>query len=174
MGYTEVSSRGQFWPVDQPWFSNPCLRELGFHLHSPATLAESRCLFPSSWGQTRRASSHWTDLGHVLFPELLRGWGLGPLWGLVTGSYSLSAQGWGTEVAQRTSHAAAGIRGQGVWGGQGPQKHTAVLKTEVLALLVKMLSDFPGDNIREFLLSLRYFRIFIALWNVFMMFCMIV
>ncbi|KAK5619816.1 Small integral membrane protein 7 [Crenichthys baileyi] len=30
-----------------------------------------------------------------------------------------------------------------------------------------------GDNIREFLLSLRYFRIFIALWNVFMMFCMI-
>uniref|UniRef100_A0A8C3JW75 Small integral membrane protein 7 n=1 Tax=Calidris pygmaea TaxID=425635 RepID=A0A8C3JW75_9CHAR len=30
------------------------------------------------------------------------------------------------------------------------------------------------DNIREFLLSLRYFRIFIALWNVFMMFCMIV
>ncbi|KAF7234712.1 Small integral membrane protein 7 [Varanus komodoensis] len=33
---------------------------------------------------------------------------------------------------------------------------------------------FPGDNIREFLLSLRYFRIFIALWNIFMMFCMIV
>ncbi|XP_063084178.1 small integral membrane protein 7 isoform X2 [Cavia porcellus] len=31
-----------------------------------------------------------------------------------------------------------------------------------------------GDNIREFLLSLRYFRIFIALWNVFMMFCMVV
>ncbi|CAL1591811.1 unnamed protein product [Knipowitschia caucasica] len=31
-----------------------------------------------------------------------------------------------------------------------------------------------GDNIREFLLSLRYFRIFIALWNLFMMFCMIV
>ncbi|XP_075857583.1 small integral membrane protein 7 isoform X1 [Microcebus murinus] len=31
-----------------------------------------------------------------------------------------------------------------------------------------------GDNIREFLLSLRYFRVFIALWNVFMMFCMIV
>lgn len=31
-----------------------------------------------------------------------------------------------------------------------------------------------GDNIREFLLSLRYFRIFIALWNVFMMLCMIV
>ncbi|KAL4658819.1 small integral membrane protein 7 [Arapaima gigas] len=30
-----------------------------------------------------------------------------------------------------------------------------------------------GDNIREFLLSLRYFRIFIALWNIFMMFCMI-
>uniref|UniRef100_A0A3B4BDH6 Small integral membrane protein 7 n=1 Tax=Periophthalmus magnuspinnatus TaxID=409849 RepID=A0A3B4BDH6_9GOBI len=29
------------------------------------------------------------------------------------------------------------------------------------------------DNIREFLLSLRYFRIFIALWNIFMMFCMI-
>uniref|UniRef100_A0A4W3KDQ9 Uncharacterized protein n=1 Tax=Callorhinchus milii TaxID=7868 RepID=A0A4W3KDQ9_CALMI len=33
---------------------------------------------------------------------------------------------------------------------------------------------YLGDNIREFLLSLRYFRIFIALWNVFMMFCMIV
>ncbi|XP_075063344.1 small integral membrane protein 7 [Mixophyes fleayi] len=31
-----------------------------------------------------------------------------------------------------------------------------------------------GENIREFLLSLRYFRIFIALWNIFMMFCMIV
>ena len=44
----------------------------------------------------------------------------------------------------------------------------------MLAVLVNMLSDFPGDNIREFLLSLRYFRIFIALWNVFMMFCMIV
>ncbi|XP_061594525.1 small integral membrane protein 7 [Cololabis saira] len=29
-----------------------------------------------------------------------------------------------------------------------------------------------GDNIREFLLSLRYFRIFIALWNIFIMFCM--
>uniref|UniRef100_A0A3Q0R357 Small integral membrane protein 7 n=1 Tax=Amphilophus citrinellus TaxID=61819 RepID=A0A3Q0R357_AMPCI len=29
------------------------------------------------------------------------------------------------------------------------------------------------DNIREFLLSLRYFRIFIALWNIFIMFCMI-
>ncbi|KAB0366370.1 hypothetical protein FD754_010526, partial [Muntiacus muntjak] len=65
-----------------------------------------------------------------------------------------STQGWGTEVAQRKSHAAAGIRGQWVWGGQGPQKYS--------------------DNIREFLLSLRYFRIFIALWNVFMMFCMIV
>uniref|UniRef100_A0A8C3UE05 Uncharacterized protein n=1 Tax=Catharus ustulatus TaxID=91951 RepID=A0A8C3UE05_CATUS len=33
---------------------------------------------------------------------------------------------------------------------------------------------FTCDNIREFLLSLRYFRIFIALWNIFMMFCMIV
>ncbi|XP_013866253.1 small integral membrane protein 7 [Austrofundulus limnaeus] len=31
-----------------------------------------------------------------------------------------------------------------------------------------------GDNIREFLLSLRYFRIFIALWNFFIMFCMVV
>ncbi|KAG9486448.1 hypothetical protein GDO78_006690 [Eleutherodactylus coqui] len=31
-----------------------------------------------------------------------------------------------------------------------------------------------GENIREFLLSLRYFRIFIAMWNIFMMFCMIV
>lgn len=30
-----------------------------------------------------------------------------------------------------------------------------------------------GDNVREFLLSLRYFRIFIALWNVFMMLCMV-
>ncbi|KAL7396927.1 hypothetical protein ABVT39_013802 [Epinephelus coioides] len=34
-------------------------------------------------------------------------------------------------------------------------------------------SPTTGDNIREFLLSLRYFRIFIALWNIFMMFCMI-
>lgn len=39
---------------------------------------------------------------------------------------------------------------------------------------VNTVSVFAGDNIREFLLSLRYFRIFIALWNVFMMFCMIV
>ncbi|XP_051531395.1 small integral membrane protein 7-like [Myxocyprinus asiaticus] len=30
-----------------------------------------------------------------------------------------------------------------------------------------------GDNIREFLQSLQYFRIFIALWNIFIMFCMI-
>lgn len=50
----------------------------------------------------------------------------------------------------------------------------AAVTAEMLAVLVNMLSDFPGDNIREFLLSLRYFRIFIALWNVFMMFCMIV
>lgn len=49
----------------------------------------------------------------------------------------------------------------------------AALTAEML-VLVNMLFDFPGDNIREFLLSLRYFRIFIALWNVFMMFCMIV
>ncbi|XP_034738553.1 small integral membrane protein 7 [Etheostoma cragini] len=35
-------------------------------------------------------------------------------------------------------------------------------------------SPTTGDNIREFLLSLRYFRIFIALWNIFMMFCMVV
>ncbi|KAJ8278679.1 hypothetical protein COCON_G00057450 [Conger conger] len=35
------------------------------------------------------------------------------------------------------------------------------------------LGPTTGDNIREFLLSLRYFRIFIALWNIFMMFCMI-
>ncbi|XP_061883562.1 small integral membrane protein 7 [Entelurus aequoreus] len=34
-------------------------------------------------------------------------------------------------------------------------------------------SETTGDNIREFLLSLRYFRIFIALWNIFIMFCMI-
>lgn len=33
--------------------------------------------------------------------------------------------------------------------------------------------SYAGDNIREFLLSLRYFRIFIALWNIFIMFCMI-
>ncbi|XP_078411717.1 uncharacterized protein LOC144688717 [Cetorhinus maximus] len=38
-----------------------------------------------------------------------------------------------------------------------------------------VMSGVPqGDNIKEFLLSLRYFRIFIALWNIFMMFCMIV
>lgn len=39
---------------------------------------------------------------------------------------------------------------------------------------LRLLLHFAGDNIREFLLSLRYFRIFIALWNVFMMFCMVV
>lgn len=37
----------------------------------------------------------------------------------------------------------------------------------------KRFVHVSGDNIREFLLSLRYFRIFIALWNVFIMFCMI-
>ncbi|GCB72539.1 small integral membrane protein 7-A-like [Scyliorhinus torazame] len=31
-----------------------------------------------------------------------------------------------------------------------------------------------GDTIKGLLLSLRYFRIFISLWNVFIMFCMIV
>ncbi|XP_014667332.1 PREDICTED: small integral membrane protein 7-like [Priapulus caudatus] len=31
-----------------------------------------------------------------------------------------------------------------------------------------------GDKIREFLLSLRYFRTFIALWNIFILFCMII
>ncbi|XP_068445863.1 small integral membrane protein 7 [Clinocottus analis] len=35
-------------------------------------------------------------------------------------------------------------------------------------------SPTTGDNIRDFLLSLRYFRIFIALWNIFMMFCMVI
>uniref|UniRef100_A0AAQ4Q083 Small integral membrane protein 7 n=2 Tax=Gasterosteus aculeatus aculeatus TaxID=481459 RepID=A0AAQ4Q083_GASAC len=35
-------------------------------------------------------------------------------------------------------------------------------------------SPTTGDNIREFLLSLRYFRIFIALWNIFIMFCMVI
>ena len=129
----------------------------------------SQWLGPKSQGQLSL-----DRFGSRALPEPLRGWGLGPLWGLVSGIDSLRAQGWGTEVAQRKSHAAAGIRGQWVRGRQGPQKYTAVVKTEVLAVLVKMLSDFPGDNIREFLLSLRYFRIFIALWNVFMMFCMIV
>ncbi len=35
---------------------------------------------------------------------------------------------------------------------------------------------FPnlGDRIREFLLALQYFRVFIALWNVFVMFLMFV
>ncbi|XP_072023408.1 small integral membrane protein 7-like [Amphiura filiformis] len=31
-----------------------------------------------------------------------------------------------------------------------------------------------GDKVREFLLNLRYFRIFIAFWNVCMMFLMLV
>ncbi|XP_040039550.2 small integral membrane protein 7 [Gasterosteus aculeatus] len=35
-------------------------------------------------------------------------------------------------------------------------------------------SPTTGDNIREFLLSLRYFRIFIALWNIFIMLCMVI
>uniref|UniRef100_A0A3Q3KF86 Small integral membrane protein 7 n=1 Tax=Monopterus albus TaxID=43700 RepID=A0A3Q3KF86_MONAL len=37
----------------------------------------------------------------------------------------------------------------------------------------KLTICLSGDNIREFLLSLRYFRVFIALWNIFIMFCMI-
>lgn len=57
---------------------------------------------------------------------------------------------------------------------QRQRKHAAAGPAEMVAVLIKTLSDFAGDNIREFLLSLRYFRIFIALWNVFMMFCMIV
>ncbi|XP_063417874.1 protein SMIM7 homolog [Mytilus galloprovincialis] len=36
------------------------------------------------------------------------------------------------------------------------------------------LEPSAGDKVREFLLSLRYFRIFIALWNMFVMFLMIV
>ncbi|CAJ0582312.1 unnamed protein product, partial [Mesorhabditis spiculigera] len=31
-----------------------------------------------------------------------------------------------------------------------------------------------GDRVREFLLALQYFRVFIALWNVFLIFLMIV
>ncbi|MFH4983261.1 hypothetical protein AB6A40_009970 [Gnathostoma spinigerum] len=31
-----------------------------------------------------------------------------------------------------------------------------------------------GDKIREFLLSLQYFRVFIGLWNIFIIFLMIV
>lgn len=31
-----------------------------------------------------------------------------------------------------------------------------------------------GDKVRDFLRSLQYFRIFIALWNVFIMFLMLV
>ncbi|CAJ0929614.1 unnamed protein product, partial [Mesorhabditis belari] len=31
-----------------------------------------------------------------------------------------------------------------------------------------------GDRIREFLLALQYFRVFIAFWNVFIIFLMIV
>ncbi|XP_054764895.1 small integral membrane protein 7-A-like [Lytechinus pictus] len=31
-----------------------------------------------------------------------------------------------------------------------------------------------GDKVREFLLNLRYFRIFIALWNILIMFLMLV
>ena len=31
-----------------------------------------------------------------------------------------------------------------------------------------------GDKVREFLQNLRYFRIFIALWNIFVIFCMFV
>ncbi|XP_074642998.1 protein SMIM7 homolog isoform X2 [Tubulanus polymorphus] len=31
-----------------------------------------------------------------------------------------------------------------------------------------------GEKVREFLLSLRYFRIFIGIWNIFIMFLMIV
>ncbi|UYV67403.1 hypothetical protein LAZ67_5000470 [Cordylochernes scorpioides] len=31
-----------------------------------------------------------------------------------------------------------------------------------------------GDKVRDFLQALRYFRIFIALWNIFVMFLMII
>ncbi|CAL1546490.1 unnamed protein product [Lymnaea stagnalis] len=36
------------------------------------------------------------------------------------------------------------------------------------------LESTTGDKIREFLLSLRHLRIFIALWNIFIMFLMLV
>lgn len=36
------------------------------------------------------------------------------------------------------------------------------------------LEPGPADKLREFLQSLRYFRIFIALWNIFIMLLMII
>uniref|UniRef100_H2Y5P0 Small integral membrane protein 7 n=1 Tax=Ciona savignyi TaxID=51511 RepID=H2Y5P0_CIOSA len=36
------------------------------------------------------------------------------------------------------------------------------------------LEPSTGDKIREFLSNLRYFRLVIAVWNIFIMFCMIV
>ncbi|ESP05703.1 hypothetical protein LOTGIDRAFT_208666 [Lottia gigantea] len=36
-----------------------------------------------------------------------------------------------------------------------------------------MVNVTTGDKIREFLLSLRHLRIFIALWNIFVMFLML-
>ncbi|XP_023235450.1 small integral membrane protein 7-A-like isoform X1 [Centruroides sculpturatus] len=35
-------------------------------------------------------------------------------------------------------------------------------------------SETTGDKVREFLQSLQYFRVFIAMWNIFVMFLMIV
>lgn len=56
----------------------------------------------------------------------------------------------------------------------GKEIQKLCVKDEQTALArKKRFVHVSGDNIREFLLSLRYFRIFIALWNVFIMFCMI-
>ncbi|XP_030852315.1 small integral membrane protein 7-A-like [Strongylocentrotus purpuratus] len=37
-----------------------------------------------------------------------------------------------------------------------------------------IMEPTTGDKVREFLLNLRYFRIFIALWNILIMFLMLI
>ena len=41
-------------------------------------------------------------------------------------------------------------------------------------IILIFVSAFVGDKVRDFLQSLQYFRIFIAMWNVLVMFLMIV
>lgn len=48
---------------------------------------------------------------------------------------------------------------------QGQDFHHFIVESELKSV---------GDKIREFLLSLQYFRIFIALWNIFIILLMLV
>ncbi|XP_023235451.1 small integral membrane protein 7-A-like isoform X1 [Centruroides vittatus] len=47
-------------------------------------------------------------------------------------------------------------------------------KRDVVDFSDQLTEPEIGDKVREFLQSLQYFRVFIAMWNIFVMFLMIV